>query len=220
MPAVIPLVAAGVGAAASVASSRSQSRAAQQAATASQNATDASLALQREQFDRVREDNRIGREAGQAATTRLSQLSGLTPNVDAEGNAMSTTDWLRSTPGYEANLAAGQRQQNASLASRGGLLSGDAGRAAIQYGQDYTNRIFNQERNALQSIAGMGQTATAAGSAAGAQQANSAQNALTRNADNLSSSYQARGNAMTNMFGGVAGAALYGLNNYNWGGNR
>lgn len=184
---------------------KAQQKAADQQIAASREATDKSLAMQQEQFDRVWGATQVGRDAGNAATSRLSQLSGLTPNVDAAGNPISTTDWLRSTPGYDVNFKEGQRAQNASLASRGGLLSGDAGRAAIQYGQDFGNRIFNQERNALQSIAGLGQNATAQGASAGAQQANAGQNALFQNAGNLSSSYQNKADATSGFWGTLSG---------------
>lgn len=229
---------------------KAQSKAADQQIAASRDATAKSLAMQQEQFDRIWGATQVGRDAGNAATSKLAQLSGLggasgpdwntyltaNPDVAAavsaggfggeggltgaaqrhyaeygqkEGRAaplaQTTTDWLRSTPGYDVNFKEGQRAQNASLASRGGLLSGDAGRAAIQYGQDYGNRIFNQERNALQSIAGLGQSATAQGAAAGSQQANAGQNALFQNAGNLSSSYQNKADATSGFWGTMAG---------------
>lgn len=230
---------------------KAQSKAADQQIAASKEATDKSLAMQQEQFDRVWGATEVSRTAGNAATAKLADLSGLgggsnalnwsgyleaNPDVAAsiaagnyggegglagaaqrhfteygqkEGRAaptvQTTTDWLRSTPGYDVNFKEGQRAQNASLASRGGLLSGDAGRAAIQYGQDYGNRIFNQERNALQSIAGLGQSATAQGNAAGAQQASAGQNALFQNAGNLSSSYQNKADATSGFWGTMSG---------------
>lgn len=116
------------------------------------------------------------------------------------------TSWLRSTPGYEANFKEGQRALSASQAARGGLLSGEAGREAIRYGQQYGDRIFGDQFNRLAAIAGTGQTATSQGSAAGQSYAGNVGNALQQNAANLGSSYQNQGNTAAGMWGGIGGS--------------
>ena len=180
-------------------------KAADKSAAASQYATDQSLALQKEQFERVWAGTQVSRDAGNAATTRLSALSGLTPNVDAAGNPQSTTDWLRSTPGFDANFQTGTTALNTSLAKRGMGQSGAAARAAIQFGQQYGDRIFNTERSALQSLAGLGQTALNTGAATGQATANASQSALVGNAQNLSSSYRDRADASAGFWGTMTG---------------
>ena len=131
------------------------------------------------------------------------------------GNALnpgqSPTDWLRNTPGYQFNFNEGARALNAGLASQGRLLSGDAAREAVRYGQNYGDRIYNQERNALFSLAGMGQVATNTGASSGANYANQTSNINMQNAQNRASSYQNSANAWTNALGGAAGAGIWAL---------
>jgi hypothetical protein len=257
---------------------------------ASTEATDKTLALQKEMFDKIWGGTQVQRDAGDAATRMMAQLMGLslpaqtptapkagqpqvlpgqpqgsspltitktignalamrmgepgmsdfggltsgrTGQTQTPGNALNPTGpfaptqtpggqavpgstpaaapfdptaWLRSTPGYEMNFKEGARALNAGLASSGKLFSGDAGREAIRYGQGYADRIYGDQFNRLASIAGAGQTATSQGSQAGQNYANTSGNALMRNADNLGSSYQNRGNAISDFWGGVSGS--------------
>lgn len=116
------------------------------------------------------------------------------------------TAWLRSTPGYQFNFDEGARALNASLASRGKLFSGDAGREAVRYGQNYGDRIYGDQFNRLGVIAGAGQTAQSQGASAGTNYANASGNALMQNAQNLGSSYANRGNAISGFWGSVSGS--------------
>lgn len=175
---------------------KAQKQAADKAAQASQYATDRSLALQREQFDRIWNATSQQRALGDAATGQLQDL--------LSGKTIAT-DWVKSTPGYQTNLDAGQRQINASAAARGGLLSGAAAKEGLRYGADYANNVFNQERNALLAQAGLGQTSTAQGAASGTNMANNSQNALQQNAQNLASSYNQKANATSGFWGTVSG---------------
>lgn len=131
------------------------------------------------------------------------QAPGASP---AAAQPFDATAWLRSTPGYQANFDAGQRSMNASLAARGGLLSGEAGREAMRYGADYNDRIYGDQFNRLAAIAGAGQTAQSQGGQAGQNYANQSGNALMQNAQNLSSSYYNRGNAISGFWGNVNGS--------------
>lgn len=175
---------------------KAQKQAADKAAAASQYATDQSLALQREQFDRMWGATQGARDLGDAAIGKLNALN---------SGALNATDWIKSTPAYQTNLDAGQRQINASMAARGGLLSGDAAKEGMKYGADYANNLFNQERNALMAQAGLGQTATAQGGSAGQNMANNGQNALFNNANNLASSYNQKADATAGFWGNMVG---------------
>lgn len=174
---------------------KAQKQAADKAAQASQYATDQSLALQREQFNRVWDATAQQRQLGNSAT---GKLQGLVDGGDP-------TAWLESTPGFRVNLDAGQRQLNAAAAARGGLLSGAAAREGLRYGADYATGVFNNERNALMSMAGLGQVATNTGAQAGGQMANASQNALMQNASNLGSSYRDKADATAGFWGTVSG---------------
>ena len=107
------------------------------------------------------------RKAGVNALGRLE--TGL-----AQGGEFATpfskTNWQQD-PGYQFRLSEGLKALDRTAAARGGLVSGGALKAAERYGQDlgsqeYQNAFnrYYQERanmlNPVQSLAGVGQTAT------------------------------------------------------------
>jgi hypothetical protein len=102
-------------------------------------------------------------------------------------------DQFQADPGYAFRLKEGQKALEQSAAARGGLISGNALKAASRYGQEmgsqeYSNAFnrYQQERAArlqpLQSLAGVGQTTAANLGAAGAANANAMGNYLTSGA--------------------------------------
>ena len=117
-------------------------------------------------------------------------------------------------PGYAFRLAEGQRGLDRSAAARGGMISGNALRAAARYGQDmgsqeYMN-AFNRYRtqrddqvNALRTLAGVGQTSIGSLNTAGANMATQAGQAIG-----------AAGDARASGYMGMANAATGGLNSY------
>ncbi len=117
-------------------------------------------------------------------------------------------------PGYHFRLAEGQRGLDRSAAARGGLISGNALRAAARYNQDmgsqeYMN-AFNRYRsqredqvNALRTLAGVGQTTAGALNTAGANMATQTGQAMG-----------AAGDARASGYMGMANAATGGLNSY------
>lgn len=139
------------------------------------------------------------------------QAQGGSQPGQATGNALQSdpTAWLRSTPGYDFNFNEGMRALNTGLAGQGRLQSGDAQREAIQFGQNYGDRIYGDQYNRLAGMAGMGQTASSQSQAAGSNYANAMTNINQNNANGLASSYQNNANAWTNALGGVAGAGLW-----------
>lgn len=145
------------------------------------------------------------------STTQYGQAQQVPANAPA---SQSPTDWLRNTPGYQFNYDEGMRALNTGLASRGQLFSGDAGREAIRYGQNNGDRIYNQERNALFNLAGMGQVSQGQSNQAGQSYANNMSNLNMNNANALASSYQNSANAWSNALGGAAGAGLWALGKF------
>lgn len=133
-------------------------------------------------------------------------------------NALGTTtpaagqagqyDGFYNSPGYQFRLGEGQRQLNTGLASRGQLFSGDAGREAIKYGQNFASNEYNTYLNQLFNAAGMGQTSTGQSNAAGANYAQGVNqnNMATGNA--LASSYGTQANSWQNALGTVGGMAM------------
>lgn len=193
------------------------SRKAVDAQTASaKDSNEAALQAQREaqafeqkQLDQARADNEPWRVQGGEALNKLAAA----PDFSFDGAKVATD------PGYQFGLAEGMRGITNSAAARGGLLSGAALKASTRYAQDYAGTKFGEaygralqtdtaNKNRLQSLAGIGQTAvgnvTQAGMQAGSQIGQGMLATGNRLADNAlgvgnarASGYLANGNALT-----------------------
>ena len=120
-------------------------------------------------------------------------------------------------PGYAFRLKEGLKALDAQAAARGGMISGAALKAAGRYGQDYASNeyanAFNRyqtnranQLQPLQSLMGVGQTATnATSNAAGAYGAAAGSNALQAG-NALASGQVGSANAWNSAFGNAAKA--------------
>lgn len=171
-----------------------QSQAANQAADISQS-----------QYEQTREDQAPWRAAGEQALNKLIPLS--------DYKKFSMADFT-ADPGYGFRFSEGQKALERNAAARGGFMSGAALKAATRYGQEmgsqeYTNAFnrYQTERNAalnpLQSLAGVGQSATNFTNQAGAA-----------NAANVSNAYGAAGQAAASGYMGAANAVGQGVGQY------
>lgn len=110
MPVAVPLIAAGVGAAGTIASSNAQSKAAKNAANASQQATDATIAEQRRQFDIAQRNQEPYRNVGVGAIGQLASLyglsTGITPQVGT-GQGFNEQSYLAANPDVAASIQQG-----------------------------------------------------------------------------------------------------------------
>jgi len=133
-------------------------RAASTQAQAAQQGIDA----QQQMFNKQVELQEPFRQAGIGALNKLIPLSDYTK---------FGMDQFQQDPGYAFRLSEGMKALDRTAAARGGLLSGATLKGASRYGQDLASQeyqnAFNRyqiERNAqlnpLQSLAGVGQTAT------------------------------------------------------------
>ena len=124
-----------------------------------------SIAEQRRQYDISRGDileergyQRAGalpyREAGQQA---LGQLRGVF------GGDVDPTAALEATPGYQFQLAQGQRALETSAAARGGLLSGRALQESQQLGQGLAQGTYRNYLSDLFKMAGYGPAVSGVG---------------------------------------------------------
>jgi len=137
---------------------------ARSAANTQAEATQSAQDAQERMFNKQVELQEPFRQAG------IGALNKLIPLTDYTKFGM---DQFTQDPGYAFRLSEGMKALDRTAAARGGLLSGATLKGAQRYGQDlasqeYTN-AFNRyqiERNAqlnpLQSLAGVGQTATGA----------------------------------------------------------
>jgi len=169
-------------------------------------------------------------EAGQTA---LNKLVPLASNYEKFGMNQFQQD-----PGYAFRLAEGNKALNQSAAARGGLISGNALKAAQRYGQEMGSQeygnAFNRylrereaQLNPLQSLAGVGQTsAQTLGGQAGTYGTNvgnlasqtgaSTANSLLAAGNARASAYQGYGSAIGQGIGGIGNY----LRNYNSGGSN
>jgi len=202
---------------------------ARSAANTQAQATQAAQDAQERMFNKQVELQEPFRQAGIGALNKLIPLSDYTK---------FGMDQFQQDPGYAFRLSEGMKALDRTAAARGGLLSGATLKGAQRYGQElgsqeYMNAFnrYQTERNAqlnpLQSLAGVGQTATGALTNAygafGAQTGQNLQDIGTARASGylgganaLSSAlgsagqmyqYGQRTNALSGMYGGGGNAA-------------
>ena len=164
-----------------------QAQAATQAAQISADAAKAATAEQTRQFD-IQQANQA--PWLQAGTNALNQIK--TGNLQ---NFNVNTD-----PGAAFRFSEGMKGLNATAAARGGLISGNALRAATQYGQDMGSQEYQNAYNRVAGIAGVGQTTANNLGVAGQNYANAVGNLGMTSANNT-------GNAL--MTGAQARASAY-----------
>lgn len=217
---------AGAAIGASLGGAADSSNATNKAVGAQTDASNRSDALTREQMaqqqriaDQARADNEPWRVQGGAALNKLAAA----PEFKFDGTNVGTD------PGYQFGLNEGMKGLTNSAAARGSLLSGAALKASTKYAQDYAGTKFNDSfsralqtdtvnKNRLQSLAGIGQTAVGANQQAGqvlGGQLGQAGQSLAQNALGVgnarASGYLANGNALT----GAVNQGVSAWNQYN-----
>ena len=206
----------GLGGAAEEATGGGASGAARDAAQTANAAAERDLALRTRMYEEDVARQEPWRKAG---VTALNKLTPLATEYTPFGMQQFQQD-----PGYAFRMSEGMKGLERSAAARGGLLSGGTLKGIQRYGQDMASQeyqnAFNRyqtERSArlnpLQSLAGVGQTATnqlgaagreygsSAGSIMSGQGINSA-NALLAGQQARSSSYGQLGSALGKYLGG------------------
>ena len=191
-------------AAAVVGSSLIGSSASKKAASTQADAANRAADLQMQQFERQVELQEPWRQAG---ITALNKLTPLATEYTPFGMQQFQQD-----PGYAFRMQEGMKALDRSAAARGGLLSGSTLKGAQRYGQDLASQeymnAFNRyqaERNArlnpLQSLAGVGQTATNQLGQAGQTMASNVGQALGAAAQARASGYIGGANALSQGLG-------------------
>ena len=192
---------AGTLGAAAIGASSSRRAASAQAAAAEQAGEQ-----QRAIFERQVELSAPYRAAGEVALNKLTPM--------ATEYTPFGMEQFQADPGYGFRLSEGQKALERSAAARGNLLSGGTGKALTRYGQEmgsqeYMNAFnrYQTERqarlNPLQSLAGVGQTASQqlAGQAG-------------QFGSNMAEAIGAAGQARASGYMGTANAITGGLNQY------
>lgn len=181
-----------------------QAGAAKDAAAASQNAANASTAEQRRQFDLTRQDQMPWLDAGRNALSQIAELNA--------GDFSS----FRESPDYQFALTQGLQGLDRSAAARGGLLAGGHSADVMEYASGLASQNYNNYKNGLYSIAGLGQTTASGLGSLGMGMANSIGNLNMANADAQRQSAYAKADANSQLAGGLAGLAT----GINWGGGQ
>jgi hypothetical protein len=169
------------------------------------------------------------RQGGVAAENRMLDLLGVSPNKGVAGYGSLAKNFgmsdFQADPGYAFRMTEGLKALDRQAAARGGLISGNALKAAQAYGQDLASQEYQNAYNRyqtnrtsllnpLQSLAGAGQTsASTTGNAAanfgtegsnalggaGTAQANAIQNAANARASGYLGSQQSWNSALQNV---------------------
>ena len=178
MPWILPALA--FGGSTLLGASASKSAAKTQAAS-----TDRATELQERMFNKQLELQEPFRQAGVNALNKIES-----------GDIMGSMD-----PSYSFRFQEGLKALDRQAASRGGLISGGALKAAQRYGQDVASTEFGNAYNRLASMAGLGQTATGAQSNAAGQFGANAGNLMTGAGAARASGYVGGANALTSGLG-------------------
>ena len=198
-------------------SDRSANTQADAAKSASQTQADANRYASDIQYKMWQEQQALQKPWLEAGQTALNSLIPLATNYTPFGQ----TNWQQD-PGYAFRLAEGNKALNQSAAARGGLISGNALKAAQRYGQEMGSQeygnAFNRylrereaQLNPLQSLAGVGQTsAQTLGGQAGTYGANVG-NLASQTGASTANSLLAAGNARASAYQGYGSAIGQGL---------
>ena len=185
-----------------------QARAAEKAGDLSLLVAERQIAAGEKQFERQTALQEPWRQAGIGALNKLQSAVDYTPFGTAQ---------FQADPGYAFRLSEGQKALDRQAAARGGLISGSALKAASRYGQEmgsqeYQNAFnrYQAERSAklgpLQSLAGVGQTATQALGSAGESMTSGANAALGAYGSQAGAALGAAGQARASGYVGQANA--------------
>ncbi len=231
-----------IGASGARSAASTQADAATNAAQVQSGSSDKALALQEKLYNQqaaLQEklyNQQVGlqepyRQAGLTGQNQLMQLLGLGGDTSAANYGQYAKNFgmsdFQADPGYAFRLAQGQKALDQQAAARGGLISGNALKAATGYGQDMAsqeyqnayNRYQTNRTNQLQPLGNLMASGQSAASNQGAAAGNygSAQGAATAaygsNAGNL---ITGQGNAMAggiNAAGQANAAGQYGAAN-------
>lgn len=194
---------AAIGAAGVLGGALISSNSAGNAADSQASSSAAAIAEQQRQFDLTRGDEAPYRAAGTQALGQL-QTSINTPTTAAD---------VMSDPGYQFGLSQGQLGLDRKAAAAGGRVSGASLKAASSYATDYATTGYNaayqrgQDRlNRLATLAGIGQTATGTGVAAGTNSANQISGLIDSQGNATGAAQLAQGNIWgnaTNQLGAI-----------------
>jgi len=213
------IVGAIVGAGASLIGGAMASSAASKAAKTQAKSADKATELQKQMYEEGVVRQKPFYEAGITAQNRLMDLLGLSDRTTAEGYGSGIRPFgmsdFQADPGYAFRMKEGLKSLDQQAAARGGLISGNALRAAQQYGQDLGSQEYQNAYNRyrtnrsdvltpLQSILGQGQTTASELGRTGANYATNAGSNMIAAGNARASGYVNSADAWSKALGGTA----------------
>lgn len=227
----VSLVGGAMASSAASKAAKTQAQSADKAAQLQSESAKESLALQKQMYEEGVARQQPFYEAGITGQNRLMDILGLSDRTGAEGYGSAMRPFgmsdFQTDPGYAFRMKEGLKGLDQQAAARGGLISGNALRAAQQYGQElgsqeYQNAYNRYQTNRtnvlnpLQSLLGQGQSSANTLGSAGAGYASGAGNTMMTSAANIGNLNVAAGNARASGYTGSADAwnrALGGASN-------
>lgn len=221
------IIGAVIGAGASLIGGAMASSAADKAAKTQARSADKATALQKQMYEEGVVRQKPFYEAGLTGQNRLMELLGMggDPNAQGYGSAMRPFGMsdFEADPGYAFRMKEGLKGLDQQAAARGGLISGNALRAAQQYGQDlgsqeYQNAYNRYQTNRtnvlnpLQSLLGQAQSTANTLGTSGQNYATNAGNTMMAAGNARASGYTGSADAWNRALGGAAGTVVSGLN--------
>lgn len=202
-----------IGAGLSLLGGGQQSRASNNATNAQLQAQREALALQERMYNQTRSDQMPWLNVGRGGLGQLAALYGLDENGNPTNKPVDYSQFTNS-PDYQFALQQGTQNLDRSAAARGSLYSGGYGQDLTKFSQGLASQNFNNYRNGLASLAGVGQTATQSLGQFGQNYANNASNSLMNSGNARASGYMNQANIWGNT-----GNQLGMLAGYGWGNN-
>jgi len=186
------------------------------------------FAFQQRMYDQTRADFAPYRESGTANLNQLNTLLGLGGNTGAADfgryrTAEFTPEMFKAgvDPGYNFRLNEGLKAIDRQAASRGGLISGNALKAAAGYSSDLASQEYTNAYNRYQTTRGNTlqpfQVGAAAGQSAAAMQGQANLNLGTAGANAASANnaaYGQFGQGASNAYGNMGNAMNTAYGNY------
>lgn len=189
--------------------------AAEEAARYGAEASRSATAENARQFDITQANLAPWLQAGTTALGAQQSLMGL-----GGESAADVQKQLELDPGYQFRLKMGQKSLDSGLAARGGMGSGRALTAGVDYNQGMASQEYGNRLNRLATLSGTGQTTGQNLGILGANYAANQGNVLMNNANFQGSAGIAKANArqsgLSNLIG--LGGMAYGSGMFNGGG--
>ncbi|WP_457970638.1 hypothetical protein [Acinetobacter calcoaceticus] len=183
-------------------SSQAQSKAAGRASDAQVRAAEIAAEEQRRQFDKYQELLNPFVNAGTGALAGQQDLLGLN-GMQAQQDAISG---ISNSAEYKTYLDQGQNAILQNASATGGLRGGNTQAALSQFAPQLLNQMINQRFSNLGGLTALGQNAAAGVGNAGMQSAGNIGNLMQQMGDAQAGNAIMKGQANSQMWGGVANA--------------